>query len=111
MDDACWSRTFAEKIARLLGYRYSEDPGDGAMIDLDSEARSLVEELTEGFRYLPPEKIQLALDFAQFLHVSAIQGPPPNAAWVKEKLREIRDLVQFLRSRYGYDQPADEKDY
>jgi hypothetical protein len=114
METACWSRSFAQRIARVLGYRLAnEETGDGT-IEWDAQAQSLVEEITQGFRYLPLEKVRLVLDYADFLRSDKIQASyrrTPTACWVGEKLREIRDLVYFLKGRYGHDQPVDESDF
>jgi len=115
MENAPWSSLFARRIAETVGYGPpGASPGTSAIPSVP-EAEKIVEEVTEAFRYLAPEKIQLALDFAEFLRTSKAEGhdvtSPVRQSWEAEKLAEVRDLALFLRSRYGAEQPADEKDY
>jgi hypothetical protein len=115
MDDPIWSKHFARQIAQTLGYRLPDAPPGSGSIDFDPLAEGIVRELTETFRYLPPQQIQCALDFAGFLRAHEINGryldPRHLCSLVQDKLQEVRDLTLLLRQRYGMVQPADEKDY
>jgi hypothetical protein len=115
MDDPMWSRHFARQIAQTLGYQLPDAPVGSGSIDFDPVADAIVQELTETFRFLPPEQIQCALDFAGYLRANEINGrhtaPEHLRSWVPIKLQEVRDLSLMLRQRYGTDEPADEKDY
>jgi hypothetical protein len=113
MENAIWSMHFARQIAQKLGYGPPGAPPAALGIDLGPEPERIVKEMTEAFRYLPPEKIQVAFDFADFLRVHEIDSSPPahRPSRMAETFREVCDLALFLRSRYGNSQPADEKDY
>lgn len=110
MSDPIWSRTFARQIAETLGYRRKDTEADTGLVDFDPKAEQTIEEVTEAFRYLSADKVQCGLDFAEFLRsrIDSSYCPPPS--YVPEKLREVRDLVLFLREKYGTDEPADESD-
>ena len=98
-----WSKWLAEEIARTLGYA-PEALGE------EQRPQAIVGELAEAFRYLPPDKLQLARDFASFLRG---QSPPTGPGWeslLVDRLGEVRDLALFLKGRYGYEQPVDESD-
>ena len=115
MDKPIWSSLFARRIAETLGYVPSDALEAANRIPFSAETERIVQDMTEGFRYLGPEKIHLAFDFAEFLRgqsrgevgLASIVRP----SWAAAKLAELRDLVLFLRSRYGEEQPADEKIY
>jgi hypothetical protein len=114
MDEPIWSWLFARRVAETLGFTFPGAVSETDGIPLSIEAEQILHEVTEGFRYLPPEKIQEALDFADFLQAK-IDGCSIHAS-LRQKGREgafaeVRDLVVFLRNRYGAEQPADEKDY
>jgi hypothetical protein len=113
MDNACWSRTFAQKIARALGYRLAGAAAGEGTIEWDAQAQMLLDEITQSFRYLPPEKIQLVIDYADFLRSDKAQAcvRPAGPAGIAVNFCQARDLACFLKSRYGYDQPADERDF
>ncbi len=113
MDEPIWSRQFARRVARSLGYRAPDPTGEAGEIDFTPEAERIVEELTEAFRYLPPGPFRHVLDYTEFLRsrqtVECTPGYHPT--WALEKLRAVCDLALFLKARHGTDQPADEKDY
>jgi hypothetical protein len=110
-----WSSFFARQVAEALGYCVSAASEKPGAISCGPPEEHIVNKVAEAFRYLPAEKIQLALDYAEFLRKEKIEnswGPPSaRASWVAEKLCEVRDLVCFLRHRYGATEPADERDY
>jgi hypothetical protein len=114
MMDAMWSKGFAESAAQLIGYCLPHKPAGVNKIALDRDAEAVVAEIAEAFRYLAPKQIQTALDYAEFLRAYKITGawvsPDLIPPWMLEKLREVRDLVLFLRQRHGSEQPADESD-
>jgi hypothetical protein len=112
LSDPIWSRGFARQIAEELGFRVPDGPTGAGTFDFDPEAERIVEEITEAFRYLPAEKVQYTLDFAEFLG-NKIKSYylRLDRSFISEKLREVGDLAQMLRTRYGSDQPADEKDH
>jgi hypothetical protein len=113
-DPAMWSSLFAHQMAEALGYAVPGSNPEPSALPFGPEEGKIVREVTEAFRYLPPTKIQQALDFAWFLRKEKIDGyqmpPSIRRSWAAEKLIELRDLVLFLRGRYGREQPADEDD-
>ena len=114
MDEPIWSSLFSRRVAETLGYAFPGAASETDGIPLSIEAEQILHEVTEAFRYLPPEKIQEALDFAAFLQAKIDRSYIPTSFRQKgraEAFAEVRDLVVFLRSRYGAEQPADEKDY
>jgi hypothetical protein len=113
MENAIWSMHFARQIAQRLGYGPPDAPPGALGIDLGAEPERIIQEMTESFRYLPPEQINLALNYAAFLRAHAIDAchPAQRPFQMAEKLREVCDLTFFLRTRYGTSEPADEKDY
>jgi hypothetical protein len=114
-DDAPWSSLFARRVAETIGYAPPGATLGADKIPLTVEAEQILHEVTEAFRYLPPKKIQLALDFAAFLRAHGINGGDialsVRSSEAAKNLNEARDLILFLRSRFGEEEPADEKDY
>ncbi len=113
MEHAIWSTHFARQVAQRLGYGPPDAPPGAFGIDLGPEAERIVKDMTEAFRYLPPAKIQEALDLASFLRSHVIDGcrTPHRSSWMAEKLQEVYDFALFLKSRYGQTRTADESDY
>jgi hypothetical protein len=113
MEKATWSLTFARQVAEKLGYEFPDVPCPKSGVSFGPEGEAILKETAEAFRFLPFEKIQEALDFADFLRTNRIEGSawPQRHTWITEKHREVRDFVLFLKSHYGEDQPADERDY
>lgn len=113
MEQAIWSMHFARQAAQRLGYGPPDAPPGALGIDLGAEPERIIKEMTEAFRYLPPEKTREVLDFAAFLRAHVIEGCSPlhRPFQMAEKLQEACDLAVFLRGRYGTELPADEKDY
>jgi hypothetical protein len=113
MENAIWSMHLARQVAQKLGYGPPDAPLGALGIDFGPEPEPIVREMTEAFRYLPVGKIQEVLDFASFLRSREIDGcsSSQRPSRMAERLREVCDLVLFLRSRYGNNEPADEKDY
>jgi hypothetical protein len=103
-DPAMWSRRFAREIVSCLDVVWE---GKCA-----NEAESVVNDLTEAFRYLPPGQVNATERFAKFLRTSAaeVSREPLSSDWAVRALREIVDFAMFLRSRHGYPRPADEND-
>jgi len=115
MEEKMWSLVLARQVAEKLGYDVPS-PQAGVRkggVSFGPEAEGILQETAEAFRFLPFAKIQEALDFAEFLRTNRIEGLacPDRHTWIPEKYREVRDFVLFLKSHYGEDQPADEKDY
>jgi hypothetical protein len=107
-----WSKRFAEQVAQSLGYPLPEgDPAAGD-VRLLQEADGIIKEITETFRYLPFEQINLTEDFARFLQAQEekTRSGIRAYAWPIFALRAVRDLAAYLRSRYGTELPADESD-
>jgi hypothetical protein len=104
-DDPIWSRLFARRIAKLLGY--TGEP-------VNATAEQLLGEITDDFRHLwAARKIAWVGDLAETL---AQRRPTAAAAevqepWLLDQLREVREYTAYLRGRYGAPVPADEKDY
>jgi len=113
VDEPIWSRTFARRIARSLGYRLPGPDEEAGGLEVPPEAARLIEELTEAFRYLPPGPLRHVLDYTEFVRGRQAEEytPGSHADCVLEKLQAVCDLAVFLNGRHGTKQPADEKDY
>jgi hypothetical protein len=112
VEEAIWSSLIARRVAQKLGYGLPDTPADAGAILFDADAEQVAKELCEAFRYLRPEQIRTATDFADFLRTNRLDGAGVHRpTWVPQMFREVRDLALFLKERYGEDQPADEKDY
>jgi hypothetical protein len=112
MGEPIWSQRFAWGIARSLGWSPPDAVPSSDHGEIWREVEELVGRITEDFRYLPFEQIGWAEDLAQFFRAREAreeQALPPGG-WLLSKLREIREYVAFLRTRYGSAQPADESD-
>src|SRR5262249_2147782 len=102
MSEPIWSRHFALEVAKTLGFPMPETAPDGRDEALRTAGEQLVAEITELFRYLWGEQVNWAIDLARFLRAreDGGQGGPTSYGWPVAKLREVRDYLLFLRSRY-----------
>ncbi len=112
MGNAIWSERFAGEIAQSLGYARSGHVAEGRDDSSNREVERILSEITEAFRYLPLNKVQLTRNLALFLRGQQLSESPEqnSSGWLRERLQEILEFALFLKGRHGHAQPADESD-